>query len=140
VVISVPVSDRYIDFARDLLTDFEPLRIRRMFGGAGVYSGERFFAILVDDALYLKVDADNRAQYEQRGLVPFSYETKAGRKVPMSYYPAPPETLEEREALKPWVRGALEAARRASRGPAAPKGSKAGKFGVTGPPTSPEAS
>jgi TfoX/Sxy family transcriptional regulator of competence genes len=45
------VSDHYVDFVRDLLADFDPLRIRRMFGGAGVYSGERLFAILVDDAL-----------------------------------------------------------------------------------------
>jgi DNA transformation protein len=134
VAISVPVSDQYIDFARDLLADFEPLWIRRMFGGAGVYAGERFFAILVDDTLYLKVDEDTRAQYEQRGLLPFSYETKTGRKVSMSYYPAPPEALEEREALKPWVRGALEAAGRALRDPAAPTGSKAKKVGITGPP------
>ena len=40
------VSEHYIEFIQDLLADFEPLRIKRMFGGAGVYSGDLFFAIL----------------------------------------------------------------------------------------------
>lgn len=58
------VTDNFIDFARDLLADFEPLRVRRMLGGAGIYSGELFFAILADDTLYLKVDNGNRSGFE----------------------------------------------------------------------------
>lgn len=120
------VTDAYIDFARDLLAGFEPLRVRRMFGGAGIYSGELFFAILADDALYLKVDDSNRAEYEKRGLRPFTYETKTGRTGTMSYYPVPPEALEDPDALNPWACGALDAARRTTRKPAArkPKSSK----------------
>lgn len=110
----MPVSDDYIDFVRDLLAHFEPLRIRLMFGGAGVYSGELFFAILADDVLYLKVDNGNRAEYAQRGLGPFTYETKTGRRGTMNYYPVPPEVLEDPEALDSWARRALEAARRAA--------------------------
>ena len=34
------VSGDYSGFVRDLLADFEPLRIKRMFGGAGIYSGK----------------------------------------------------------------------------------------------------
>lgn len=111
----MPVSNDYIDFIRDLLAAFEPLRIKHMFGGAGVYSEDFFFAILADDALYLKVDEYNRSEYERLGLGPFTYETKSGRTSSMSYYPVPPEMLEDPEALEPWVRGALEAARRAFR-------------------------
>lgn len=114
----MPVSDDYIDFIRDLLARFEPLRIKRMFGGAGIYSGELFFAILVDDNLYLKVDDHNRPDYERRGLGPFTYETKTGRRGSMSYYPVPPEILEEPGRLESWGQGALEAARRVGRKPA----------------------
>jgi len=46
------VTDGYIEFVRDLLGSFEPLRVKRMFGGAGVYSADVFFAIVADDALY----------------------------------------------------------------------------------------
>jgi TfoX/Sxy family transcriptional regulator of competence genes len=69
----MPVSQHYIEFIHDLLADFEPLRIKRMFGGAGVYSGDLFFAILVEDTLYLKVDDGNRDAYQDRGIQPFSY-------------------------------------------------------------------
>lgn len=89
-----------------------------MFGGAGIYSGEIFFAIIADDVLYLKADDGNRAAFEERGLRPFTYETKTGRTGTMSYYPVPPELLEDPQALNPWVRGALVAARRAAGKPA----------------------
>ncbi len=95
----MPVSDDYLDFVRDLLADFEPLRIKRMFGGAGIYSGELFFAIVADDILYLKVDDGNRAGFEERGIRPFTYETKAGRTGTMSDYPVPPEAMDDPEAL-----------------------------------------
>jgi DNA transformation protein len=108
----MPVSDEYMEFTKELLAEFEPLRIKRMFGGAGVYSGELFFAILVDDELYLKVDDINRPEYEQRGLGPFVYRMKNGRTSTMSYYPAPADVLEDPPELSRWVRGALEAAER----------------------------
>jgi DNA transformation protein len=111
----MPVSDDFIDLVRELLAGFEPLRVRRMFGGAGVYSGELFFAILADDVLYLKVDDRNRKEYEQRGLEPFTYDTTSGRRGSMSYYPLPSELFENPEGLDPWVRGALDAARRSLR-------------------------
>jgi DNA transformation protein len=81
----MPVSEHYIAFVQDLLAGFEPLRIKRMFGGAGIYSGDLFFAILVEDDLYLKVDDGNRAAYQGRGIQPFSYEGKDGRQATMNY-------------------------------------------------------
>lgn len=124
------VTDDYIEFARDLLADFEPLRIRRMFGGAGIYSGELFFAILADDTMYLKVDDGNRAGFEERGLLRFAYETKAGRTGTMSYYPVPSESMDDPEALSPWARGALDAARRAATKPVAKKSRSSMKPGI----------
>ncbi len=124
----MPVSAGYIDFVRDLLAHFEPLRIRRMFGGAGVYSGELFFAILVDDTLYLKVDDVTRADYEARGLSPFRYRSKQGKTMTMGYYPLPAEVLEDPEELRAWATRAVEAAERAAGGgstrrdPGSPKG------------------
>ena len=111
----MPVTDGYIAFVRDLLGSFEPLRVKRMFGGAGIYSTDVFFAIVVDDALYLKVDDHNRSGYESRGLQPFTYQTKNGRTTTMSYYPVPPEVLDDPEALSIWAREAVEVAKRAAR-------------------------
>lgn len=108
------VSDGYIELVHDLLSAFEPLRIKRMFGGAGVYSDELFFAVIIDDALYLKVDDETRARYEARGLRPFTYAMRNGRAASMSYYPVPADILEDTQALAAWAHEALEAARRAS--------------------------
>jgi TfoX/Sxy family transcriptional regulator of competence genes len=63
----MPVIDAYQPHIRDLLSAYEPLRIRRMFGGAGVYSGEVLFAILADDAFYLRADAADRVDFERLG-------------------------------------------------------------------------
>lgn len=110
----MPVTDEYIEHVRDLLAPFAPLRIKRMFGGAGVYSGDLFFAILVDDVLYLKVDEQTRGEYEARGLLPFTYRMKNGRTERMSYYPVPADALDDPEALATWAREALAAAARAA--------------------------
>jgi DNA transformation protein len=104
----MPVSEHYIAFVHDLHADFEPLRIKRMFGGAGIYSGDLFFAILVEDTLYLKVDDGNRGAYQDRGIQPFSYEGKNGRRATMSYYPVPSELLDDPDALAPWARQAID--------------------------------
>ena len=106
------VSEHYIEFIHDLLADFEPLRIKRMFGGAGVYSGDLFFAILAEDTLYLKVDDGNRRAYEALGIQPFAYVRKDGRMATMSYYPVPSEVLDNPDALAPWARQAMDAAQR----------------------------
>jgi len=111
----MPVTDAYMDFIKELLAEFEPLRIKRMFGGAGIYSDELFFAILVEDELYLKVDDHNRPEFERRGLGPFVYQMKNGRTSTMSYYPVPADVLEDAPELSHWVKGALEAAARAKK-------------------------
>ena len=108
----MPVSAHYIEFIHDLLADFEPLRIKRMFGGAGVYSGDLFFAILAEDTLYLKVDDGSRGEYEALGIQPFAYVRKDGRMATMSYYPVPSEILDNPDALAPWARQAMDAAQR----------------------------
>jgi DNA transformation protein len=118
---TMPVTAGYIDFVRDLLAHFEPLRIRRMFGGAGVYSGELFFAILADDTLYLKVDDNTRADCEARRLLPFRYRSKQGKTMTMGYYPLPADVLEDPEELRAWATRAVEAADRSATGGRSPR-------------------
>ena len=44
---------------------------RAMFGGLGIYSGGRIFALVDDDVLYLKVDDATRPDFEAAGMGPF---------------------------------------------------------------------
>jgi DNA transformation protein len=86
------------------------VRARGMFGGVGIYGGEHFFALISDDTLYFKVDDTNRPDFIARGMGPFRPYGPDGET--MQYYAVPADLLEDAEALEPWVRRAIEVARR----------------------------
>jgi DNA transformation protein len=100
------VSESYRTFVLDQLGRvIERVRIKSMFGGAGVYAGEFFFALIDDDVLYLKVDDTNRPDFVARGMEPFSPFGDGGEV--MQYYQLPEELLEDPDELKPWVEKAI---------------------------------
>ena len=72
------------------------------------------FALIADDRLYFKADATTRAEFEAKGLSPFSYVVR-GKPMTMQYFEAPPEVFEEQEAMRNWVRKAYGAALNARR-------------------------
>src|SRR5688500_16336747 len=86
------------------------LRTRRMFGEAGLYAGDAFFAIVADDVLYFKVDDASRAEFESRGMPPFR-PFEDGR-ASMNYYQVPEDVFEDPDALRSWADRAIVVARR----------------------------
>lgn len=108
-----------IDHLLELLEPIAALRARRMFGGWGIYAGDRMFAIVIDGELGLKVDDGNRGAFVAAGSQPCTYRAR-GRELPMSYWRVPASALDSAEAMRPWARLALEAAERT----AARKGAK----------------
>ena len=104
------VSEGAIAFVLDQLAGLGDVRPRRMFGGVGLYCGERFFALIDDGILYLKVDDTTRARYTRRRLKPFAPSGMPS----MSYYPVPPSILEDADALVVWAREAVGVAARAA--------------------------
>lgn len=108
-------SDGFLQLLRDQLSGLGPVRVRRMFGGAGIYCDGVMFALVSDDTLYLKADDVNRTDFEAESLGPFSYETRNGRTTIMSYWRAPEGLLDDPDELLTWARSALAAARRAQR-------------------------
>jgi len=109
----VASSDEFLELLRDQLSGLGSIRIRRMFGGAGVYCDGVMFALVSDDTLYLKADDVNRSDFEARSLAPFRYATRNGRTTIMSYWRAPDDLLDDTDELATWARAALAAARRA---------------------------
>jgi len=105
----------FVAHVRDLLAPLavgaDALRIRRMFGGHGVFLGDTMFALIADDTLYLKADARSRGDFETAGAEPFTYQ-RSGRLVQLSYYTTPDGAIEHAEALQPWAERAIAAARR----------------------------
>ena len=57
----------YLDYLHDLFSGFAPVTTRAMFGGHGVYRDGTILAIVIDDALYLKVDDISRPAFEEAG-------------------------------------------------------------------------
>jgi len=109
----------YVAHIVDLLQFIGPVESKSMFGGFGVFLEGLMFGLIADSELYLKVDAENRQDYEDVGLQAFSYG-KNGKEFKMSYYQAPEEAMEDAELLSSWASNAYGAAMRA----AAKKGGK----------------
>jgi len=91
---------------------FGTIQIRKMFGGYGVYHDGLMFALVADETLYLKADAENARFFEEQGLAPFEYQ-REGKLAKMSYYQAPAEFMEDRDQAAIWARRSYDAARRA---------------------------
>jgi DNA transformation protein len=106
----VSVSNEYRDYVLEQLARVTPVTSRRMFGGVGIYTDGLFFALMDDDTLYLKVDDGNRGAFEAIGSGPFR---PFGDERAMQYYELPADLLEDTDALRGWVNGAVDVAVRA---------------------------
>jgi DNA transformation protein len=109
------VSRDYLQYVLEQLAGLGELRSQRMFGAAGLYCAEVFFAIVNDDTLYLRVDDSNRADFTSRGMAPFRpYADRP--EVSMTYYEVPAEVLEDGAALVSWAQRSLAGAARLAPG------------------------
>jgi DNA transformation protein and related proteins len=97
-------------FVAEMMSGFAPVLVKPMFGGFGIYWQGLMFALLLDETLYLKVDDTSQPHFDARGLQPFSYETKDGKRGSLRYHEAPPEVYDEREHMAEWARLGFECA------------------------------
>src|SRR5436305_10475452 len=119
------VSREYLDYVHDQLSGLGGVSSRRMFGGAGLYCDEFFFALIDNDTLYLRVNDDNRADYTSRGMSQFRpYADRP--ELSMSYYETPADVLEDTAQLVSWARRSVAVAVLAGKRPArtAPPGGR----------------
>jgi DNA transformation protein and related proteins len=108
----MPSSTEFIAHCLELMAPLGVPRVRRMFGGHGVYLDELFIALIANDGLYLKADEHCRALFEQAGCGPFRYTSRQGGEGVMAYYSVPEEAMESPALLAPWLRLAQAAALR----------------------------
>ncbi|HUK58618.1 MAG TPA: TfoX/Sxy family protein [Stellaceae bacterium] len=109
------VSRAFIDYVRDQLQPWGggDITAQRMFSSAGLFRGGIMFALVHDDTLYFRTDAENVADFIAAGMAPFSY-ARAGRSVALGYHQVPAEVIEEPDELAQWAAAALAAAQRRS--------------------------
>lgn len=114
------MTAEFVTYLLDCLKPLAPLGTRRMFGGTGLFHGGRMFALVDDDAIFVKVDEETRPVFEAAGLVPLTYETSRGgqpKTVALSYYTLPDGATADPDMLLHWVRLGIEAAARAPKAP-----------------------
>lgn len=90
----------------ELLKPLGGVTARAMFGGYGLYRNGKMFAIVVEGELFFKVTGKVQAEYEARGLKPFTYE-RQGKPVSLSYFQAPAECLDDAHPMEEWARKSL---------------------------------
>jgi DNA transformation protein len=112
----MPVSSEeqeFVSYVVDMMQSIGPVYSKRMFGGHGVFLEGLMFALIADSELYLKADRESEGDFSERGLEPFTYNKK-GKLIEMSYFQAPEEAMEDRDAMNEWGNKGYSAALRAA--------------------------
>jgi DNA transformation protein and related proteins len=100
------VTDDYLQYVLEQLSGLGHVSPRRLFGGVGLYHGDRIFGLIFRDILYFKVDDSTRGEYEARGMDRFRpYADKPLWS--MTYYTVPAEILEDADECTLWGRKSL---------------------------------
>jgi len=99
------VSESYLAFVLEQLDGVAKIVTKRMFGGVGIYSDGRFFAVIDNDTLFFKVDETLAARYRAKGMPPFA--PIPGAKPMTGYYQVPPDVLEDSSELVRWAKESI---------------------------------
>ena len=102
------------EFIRDLFAEFGAVRVRRMFGGAGIYADGVMFGLVANDIVYLKADDETMTAFAREKCKPFEYSRKGGPRAVMSYWSLPARLYDDREELAVWARLASATAQKAA--------------------------
>ena len=82
-----------------------------MFGGEGIFVGDKMIGLVIDERIYLKAGDSNRGDFLAEGAEPFTYQRGKKRiATSLSYYAVPDRLLDDPEEFGPWARKAHEAA------------------------------
>jgi DNA transformation protein and related proteins len=104
------------EFIHELFSQFRPVTVKRMFGGAGLYCEGLMFGLVFDGAIFLKVDETSIPDFEREGSQPFVYTRakspgRVGRHS-LSYWRLPERLYDDSDELAVWAGRALAIAER----------------------------
>ena len=101
------VADKSAQELQDCLTPLGDIRIRKMFGGYGVFEEDTMFA-LVDSqgGIFFKADETNDQLFKAAG------SQKHAR---MPYYQVPEDVLEDHKVLQGWAQTSITISKKTKR-------------------------
>jgi len=103
-------------YVEDLFANLGRIRVRKMFSGAGVYSGEDMFALIDKDKVYVKSDDALKERLQSEGGESYEWTNpNTGKTIKMSYVSLPVNALDDRDEATAWARQALDIAIEARR-------------------------
>jgi DNA transformation protein len=107
------MSDRF----SDLFAEFGPIRLRRFFGGEGIYADDVMIGMVFSDIIYFKTDEETRTAFVAEKTKPFSFlKRSTGETVVTTWFALPDRLYDEPDELARWARAALGVARKADKG------------------------
>lgn len=101
-------------WVQEALLPLGQVTMRRMMGGATLYLDGIVFAILDEDRIWFKADAESDAVWDAEGCERFAVTFKDGRVDTMNYRRAPLDVYDDLEAMQGWAKVALEAGLRSA--------------------------
>lgn len=126
----------FVEHCIELLAPLGAVRVRRMFGGWGLYVDDLFVALIASERLFLKADAGSRERFAAAGCEPFRYSAD-GEQVTLGYWSAPDEALDSPALMQPWARLALQAALAARAAKLKPRAKASSKTPAASPGATP---
>lgn len=113
---AAPRKHEFVNHVVEQMGEFGPVQAKAMFGGHGIYWQGLMFALIAQEHLYFKADAQSVEAFASRGLGPFTYESK-GKVGSLRYYEAPSEVMDEPHEMAMWCRRAYDCALRQRKKP-----------------------
>jgi DNA transformation protein and related proteins len=110
-------------WVQEALEPLGPVTMRRMMGAAVLYLDGTIFAVLDDEAIWFKADAESAAVWDAAGCERFTFTGSDGRIEVMNYRRARSDVYDDPEAMQHWAKLAQEAGLRgnAKKRPKKPK-------------------
>lgn len=92
-------SSKSADDIQNRLSGIGAIRVKKMFGGYGVFDTDKMFALIDSSGrLFFKADDTNRARYEQAG---------SEKHFRMPYFRVPDEVFNDDKLLEEWARESI---------------------------------
>lgn len=99
------VSENFIEYILDQLSNWDGITTRKMFGGLALYHYGQIFSFVADDVIYLKVNETTKEKFLNAGSKPFT--PFPNRPVIKSYYELPADIIEDPEKFIEWAEESL---------------------------------
>ena len=93
----------------DLFSEFGPIKLRRFFGGEGIYADDVMIGMIFDDIVNFKTDEETRRDFVAAKSKPFSF-TKGKELVVTTWFALPDRLYDDPEELALWARAAQRVA------------------------------